>query len=211
MAIDVLLVDDHLVVLRGLQFFLEKQEDIRIVGLAMNGEEAMRKAEQHRPDVVLMDIKMPVMDGIEATQRLTQRDPNIKVIILTSFSDQDAVIPAIRSGAIGYQLKDVQPHVLVETIHAAMEGNRVFHPQVTNQLVLRVKDEEPAAKPEILTPKEREVLFHITSGQSNKEIAASLGISEKTVKTHVTSILGKMNVQDRTQAAIYAIRNRWFD
>lgn len=209
MAIKVLLADDHLIVLRGLQFFLEQQEGIRIVGHAMNGREAVEKVGQLRPDVVLMDIRMPDMDGIEATRMIRQSFPDVKVIILTSFSDQDAVIPAIRSGAAGYQLKDVHPRMLVQTIHAAIGGNQVFHPQIANQL-LAPERQDGQAKWERLTPKEREVLHHITMGQSNKEIAASLGITEKTVKTHVTAILGKMDVEDRTQAAVQAIRNRWF-
>lgn len=212
MTINVLLADDHWVVLRGLQFFLERQDGIRVVGHAMDGEEAVRLAEQLQPDVVLMDIKMPVMDGIEAAGILKRRQPHIKVVILTSFSDQDAVIPAIRAGAVGYQLKDVQPHVLVETIRAAVEGSPVLHPQAANQLMLRAAGGDEAEKTFMkLTPKEREVLQLITHGLSNKEIAASLGIAEKTVKTHVTSILTKMDVQDRTQAAICAIRNGWFD
>lgn len=209
MTIRVLLVDDHLIVLRGLQFYLEQQADIRIVGQAMNGREALLKVEQLRPDVVLMDIRMPEMDGIAATREITQSFPQVKVIILTSFSDLDAVIPAIRSGAAGYQLKDVHPRVLVQTIHAAMGGNQVFHPDIANQLIAP-EQQDGLAKWERLTPKEREVLHHITMGQSNKEIAASLGIAEKTVKTHVTAILGKMDVQDRTQAAVQAIRNKWF-
>lgn len=210
--IKVLLVDDHLIVLRGLQFYLEKQEQIRIVGLALHGEEALQLIEQELPDVVLMDIQMPVMDGIEATKRITARYPQVKVIILTSFSDQDSIIPAIRSGAVGYQLKDVKPQVLADTIFAVMKGNQVFHPEVTNKLILQVHESDhDYLKPDILTPKEREVLYHITLGQSNKEIAASLSITEKTVKTHVSSILGKMGLQDRTQAAVYAIRHDWFD
>lgn len=209
--IKVLLVDDHLIVLRGLQFYLEKQEQIRIVGLALHGEEALHMMEQELPDVVLMDIQMPVMDGIEATKRIKARYPQVKVIILTSFSDQDSIIPAIRSGAVGYQLKDVKPQVLTDTIFAVMKGNQVFHPEVTNQLILQVHEsDDDMMKPDILTPKEQEVLYHITMGQSNKEIAASLNITEKTVKTHVSSILSKMGLQDRTQAAVYAIRHDWF-
>lgn len=210
MTIHVLLADDHLIVLRGLQFYLEQQEGIRIVGQAMNGREAVRMVEQLRPDVALMDIRMPEMDGIAATRQIKQSFPEVKVIILTSFSDLDAVIPAIRSGADGYQLKDVHPKMLVQTIHAAMGGNQVFHPEIANQLISPER-RDGLAKWERLTPKEREVLHHITMGESNKEIAASLGIAEKTVKTHVTAILGKMEVQDRTQAAVSAIRNKWFD
>ncbi|RXZ81134.1 DNA-binding response regulator [Paenibacillaceae bacterium] len=212
MRIKVLLVDDHLVVLRGLQYFLEIQQEIEIVGQACNGVEAMQKVEQLKPHIVLMDIQMPVMNGIEATKQITKRYPEVKVIILSSFSDRDSVIQAIREGAIGYQLKDVEPVVLAETIMAAMHGNRTFHPEATNHLVLNVTGRtEPGKGLEQLTPKEREVLYQITLGQSNREIAEQLFISEKTVKTHITSILGKMELQDRTKAAVHALRNRWFE
>ncbi|MFS0726972.1 response regulator [Paenibacillus sp. 1P07SE] len=212
MAIKVLLVDDHLVVLRGLHYFLGAQDDMQIVGQAGNGQEALALIARLAPDVVLMDIQMPVMDGIEATRQITRQYPNIKVIMLTSFSDRESVLPAIREGAIGYQLKDVEPKVLADTIRAAVAGNSTFHPEVTQQLVLNAtgnRQEEAAL--EQLTPKEREVLYLITLGHSNKEIAAQLFITEKTVKTHITSILGKLELQDRTKAAVHALRNKWFD
>ncbi|MFS0647349.1 response regulator [Siminovitchia sp. 179-K 8D1 HS] len=212
MKIKVLLVDDHLVVLRGLRFFLQTQSDIEIIGQAQNGIEALKKVEELKPDIVLMDVQMPKMNGIEATKQISENYPDVKVIILTSFSDRDSVLPAIKAGALGYQLKDVEPDVLAETIKAAMEGNRTFHPQVTNQLISHVtKETETDNEIQILTPREREVLYHITLGQSNKEIAAELHVTEKTVKTHITSILGKMGLQDRTQAALYAIKHNWFD
>lgn len=212
MKIKVLLVDDHLVVLRGLRFFLQTQSDIEIIGQAQNGEEALKKVEELKPDIVLMDVQMPKMNGIEATKEISENYPDVKVIILTSFSDRDSVLPAIKAGALSYQLKDVEPDVLAETIKAAMEGNRTLHPQVTNQLISHVtKEDETDHGIQILTPREREVLYHITLGQSNKEIAAELHVTEKTVKTHITSILGKMDLQDRTQAALYAIKNNWFD
>lgn len=212
MRIKVLLVDDHLVVLRGLQFFLEIQPQFEIVGQARNGAEAVKKVEQLKPHVVLMDIQMPVMNGIEATKRITKRFPEVKVIMLSSFSDRDSVIMAIREGAVGYQLKDVEPVVLAETIMAAMHGNRTFHPEATNHLVLNVAGtKEQGQGLEQLTPKEREVLYQITLGHSNKEIAEQLFISEKTVKTHITSILGKLELQDRTKAAVHALRNKWFE
>ncbi|WP_144462785.1 response regulator [Siminovitchia fortis] len=210
MKIKVLLVDDHLVVLRGLRFFLQTQSDIEIIGQAQNGIEAIKKVEELKPDIVLMDVQMPKMDGIEATKQISENYPDVKVIILTSFSDRDSVLPAIKAGALGYQLKDVEPDVLAETIKAAMEGNRTFHQQVTNQLISHMTQEAETGI-QILTPREREVLYHITLGQSNKEIAAELHVTEKTVKTHITSILGKMQLQDRTQAALFAIKNNWFD
>ncbi|QGH32842.1 response regulator [Gracilibacillus salitolerans] len=209
MTIKVLLVDDHLVVLKGLRFFLQTQSHIELVGEAQNGEEALQKINQMHPDVVLIDVMMPKMDGIEATRHITQNYPNIKVIILTSFSDQDYVLPAIKAGAHGYQLKDVEPDILVETIEAVMDGQKKLHPAVTNQLMTHMVDDEKTI--DILTSREATVLKHITYGQSNKEIAAELSISEKTVKTHITNIFGKMEVQDRTQAALYAIKHKWFD
>ncbi|CAM3593264.1 response regulator [Marinicrinis lubricantis] len=211
MKIKVLIVDDHLVVLRGLRFFLQTQPGIDIVGQALNGLEALQMVEQLKPEVVLMDIRMPVMDGIEATKRITEHFPDVKVIILTSFSDQDLVLPALKAGAAAYQLKDVKPEVLSETIKAAIDGNRTLHPEVTNQLVSHVTF-EPAAESDIsiLTAKEREVLELITEGRSNKEIAQQLLIAEKTVKTHVTHIFAKINVQDRTQAALHAMKHNWF-
>lgn len=212
MKIRVLLVDDHLVVLRGLQYFLEAQPEFEIAGQARNGVEALQLVEQLKPDVVLMDIQMPVMNGIEATRQITRRYPDVRVIILSSFSDRDSVIPAIREGATGYQLKDVEPAILAETILAAMDGNRTFHPEVTNHLVFNITGAEDRDKSlDLLTPKEQEVLFRITLGESNKEIASQLFISEKTVKTHITSILGKLELQDRTKAAVYALRNKWFE
>lgn len=209
--IKVLIVDDHLVVLRGLRYFLQTQPMIEIVDQALNGLEALEKAELLQPDVILMDLVMPEMDGIEATKQIMARFPKMKVIILTSFADRDSVLPAIKAGAIGYQLKDIEPRVLVETIIAAMNGNRTLHPQVTNQLIAHVATGDEAAKGiHILTARERDVLEQITLGRSNKEIAAALHITEKTVKTHISHILGKMEVQDRTQAALYAIKNGWF-
>ena len=191
MKIKVLIVDDHLVVLRGLRYFLQTQPMIEIVDQALNGLEALDKVEK-RPDVVLMDLKMPEMDGVEATKRITNKFPHTKVIILTSFADRDSVLPAIKAGAIGYQLKDIEPKVLVETIIAAVNGNRMLHPQVTNQLIAHVAtDTEPVKGIDILTIRERHVLEQITLGRSNKEIAAELHITEKTVKTHITHILGK--------------------
>lgn len=212
MKVRVLLVDDHLVVLKGLRFFLQTQSKIEIVGQAQNGKEALHQVEQLQPDIVLMDLIMPEMDGIEATKHITANHPKVKVIILTSFSDRDSVLPAIKAGAIGYQLKDVEPDVLVEAIMSAVNGHKTLHPQVTNQLMAHLStDAEDKKSIAVLTPRERLVLYQITLGRSNKEIAAELHITEKTVKTHITHILGKMELQDRTQAALYAIKNNWFD
>lgn len=209
MNIRVLLVDDHLVVLKGLRFFLQTRSHIQVVDQAMNGREAIEKVKQLKPDVVLMDLIMPEMNGIEATREIKQIDPSVKIIVLTSFADKDSVLPAIKAGAIGYQLKDVDPEVLVETIEAAMDGNRTLHPQVTNHLIEQMAAGDGKEK-SLLTPREQNVLEQITLGKNNKEIAEELYISEKTVKTHITHILSKMELQDRTQAAVYAIRHHWF-
>lgn len=209
--IKVLIVDDHLVVLRGLRFFLQTQSAIEIVGQAQNGEEALQQVQTLNPDIVLMDLIMPGMSGIEATRMITEQYPKVKVIILSSYSDHESVLQAIKAGAIGYQLKDVRPEVLIESIQAAMEGRKTLHPEATHQLMSHVvKENEEEKRIDVLTAKERVVLQHITLGQSNKEIAAELHISEKTVKTHITHILAKLELQDRTQAALFATKNNWF-
>lgn len=210
-TIKVLIVDDHLVVLRGLRFFLQTQSAIEIVGQAQNGEEALQQVQTLHPDIVLMDLIMPGMSGIEATRMITEQYPKVKVIILSSYSDHESVLQAIKAGAIGYQLKDVRPEVLIESIQAAMEGKKTLHPEATHQLMSHVvKENEEEKRIDVLTAKERVVLQHITLGQSNKEIAAELHISEKTVKTHITHILAKLEMQDRTQAALFATKNKWF-
>jgi DNA-binding NarL/FixJ family response regulator len=214
LKIKVLLVDDHLMVLRGLRFFLGTQPDIEIVGEANNGKEALEKVETLNPDIVLMDLIMPVMDGIEATKNIKENFPEVKVIMLTSFSDQDHVLPALRAGAEGYQLKDIEPDELVKTIKGAYQGQKQLHPQATSQLLSHVTTDETkkAGDAEFgqLTPREKDVLEQIALGKSNKEIASDLFITEKTVKTHVSSILSKLGIHDRTQAAILAMKNGWF-
>lgn len=210
MTIRILIADDHHVVRRGLVFFLKTQENIEIVGEARNGKEAVELTGVLKPDLVLMDLVMPIMDGIEATRLIKQSFPNIKVMMLTSFSDQDHVIPAIEAGASGYQLKDIEPDELVKTIKQLMKGENQLHPKATTHLLshLNAMNHSFERKPlDELTKREMEVLKEIASGKSNKEIAASLFITEKTVKTHVSSILAKLELADRTQAALYAVRN----
>jgi DNA-binding NarL/FixJ family response regulator len=209
MTIKVLIVDDHHVVRRGLLFFLKTQKDIEIVGEASNGEEAVQLIQQLKPDVVLMDLVMPVMDGIEATKKIKEMAPETKILILTSFSDQDHVIPAIRAGASGYQLKDIEPDELVRTIRAVFYGDSQLHPKVTSHVMNHLAGGAPKEENRIneLTKREREVLAEIAKGKSNKEIAASLFITEKTVKTHVSNILAKLELSDRTQAALYAVKH----
>ncbi|MCU5377225.1 response regulator transcription factor [Bacillus cereus] len=206
MKIKLLLVEDHHIVRRGLVFFLKTREEFEIVGEAENGEEALTFIQTERPDVVLMDLSMPKMDGIEATKRIKQYDETIKILILSSFSEQDYVLPALEAGADGYQLKEVQPEQLVASIIAVHEGNANFHPKVTPALLGRsaVKKENPFS---MLTKREQEVLCEIAKGRSNKEIAAELHITEQTVKTHVSNVLAKLEVDDRTQAALYAVKH----
>ncbi len=206
MKIKLLLVEDHHIVRRGLVFFLKTREEFEIVGEAENGEEVFTFVQTKRPDVVLMDLSMPKMDGIEATKQIKQYDETIKILILSSFSEQDYVLPALEAGADGYQLKEVQPEQLVASIIAVHEGNTNFHPKVTPALLGRsvVKKENPFS---MLTKREQEVLREIAKGRSNKEIAAVLHITEQTVKTHVSNVLAKLEVDDRTQAALYAVKH----
>lgn len=206
LKIKLLLVEDHHIVRRGLVFFLKTREEFEIVGEAENGEDALTFVRTERPDVVLMDLSMPKMDGIEATKQIKQYDETIKILILSSFSEQDYVLPALEAGADGYQLKEVQPEQLVASIIAIYEGNANFHPKVTPALLGRsaVKKENPFS---MLTKREQEVLQEIAKGRSNKEIAAELHITEQTVKTHVSNVLAKLEVDDRTQAALYAVKH----
>jgi NarL family two-component system response regulator LiaR len=184
-----------------------------VVGEAANGHQAVELARRLQPDVVLLDLVMPGLDGIQATPRIVESSPHSRVIILTSFGEEDKVVPAIRAGAQGYLLKDIAPTELVKAVRAAYQGQVQLHPEVARKLMSAVAaKEEPQASrqpalPEELTERELEVLRLIAGGLSNHEIAAALVISEKTVKTHVSSILGKLHLEDRTQAAIYALRH----
>ncbi|PFK42183.1 DNA-binding response regulator [Bacillus cereus] len=212
MKIKVLLVDDHTVVLKGLAFFLSTQEDLELVGEANNGQEALMKVEETQPDIVLMDLYMPEMDGIEATACIKKEYPNVKVLVLTSFSDQAHVLPALKAGASGYILKDVEPDQLVEAIRSAYKGNIQLHPDIASSLLSQTLPQEEAEVPsnihvDVLTARENEVLQLLAKGMSNKEIASVLVITEKTVKAHVSNILSKLQLSDRTQAALYAVKN----
>lgn len=208
MTIQVLIADDHHVVRRGLVFFLQTQKDIQIVGEAKNGKEAVQLTMELKPDVVLMDLVMPVMDGIDATAKIKEMQPETEILILTSFSDQDHVIPAIEAGASGYQLKDIEPDELVHSIRKLINGENTLHPKATNLLMNRMNQGSRADHPiSGLTIREKQVLTEISKGKSNKEIGAYLNITEKTVKTHVSNIFIKLEVADRTQAALYAVKN----
>jgi DNA-binding NarL/FixJ family response regulator len=209
MPIKVLIADDHHVVRRGLLFFLKTQKEIEIVGEATNGKEAVELVDKLLPDVVLMDLVMPEMDGIEATRLIKEKHADIHILILTSFSDQDHVIPAIQAGATGYQLKDIEPDELVKAIKAVHSGDSQLHPKVTTHVMTHLLkgDKKESNLLDELTRREKEVLAEIAKGKSNKEIAASLVITEKTVKTHVSNILAKLELADRTQAALYAVKH----
>ncbi len=203
MAIKVLIVDDHSVVRQGLRMFLSLDPDLAVVGEAANGKEALQATRKHCPDVVLMDLLMPVMDGIAAIEALRREHPKIEVIALTSVLEDDKVVGAIRAGAIGYLLKDTQADELNWAIKAAAAGQVQLSPQAAARLVREVRAPEG---PEKLTDRETEVLRLLARGYSNREIAGELVIGEKTVKTHVSNVLSKLNVPSRTQAALYAIR-----
>lgn len=213
MAIRVLIADDHHVVRRGLVFFLKTQEMIEVVGEAANGKEAVELAGKLNPDLILMDLVMPEMDGIQATKLIKSELPEIKIMMLTSFSDQEHVIPAVEAGASGYQLKDIQPDELVSSIKRIMNGEDQLHPKATSLVMKHLSSNNRQERKPLddLTKRELEVLKEIASGKSNKEIASSLFITEKTVKTHVSNVLAKLGLADRTQAALYAVRNQLVD
>ncbi len=204
----VLIVDDHAVVRQGLITFLELQDEIEVVGEAGNGKEALLKVKELKPDVVLMDLVMPVMDGLTAIKEIKQMRPETEVIALTSFADDEKVFTAIRSGATGYLLKDVQPNDLVKAVLAADRGEVQLHPEVAKRLMNEVlAPPKEADGLDELTDREREVLGLLGKGMSNKEIARDLSVSEKTVKAHVSSILNKLNIPGRTHAALYAVKH----
>lgn len=205
--IRVLLVDDHQVVRRGLRTFLEIQDDIEVVGEAADGAEGVARAEELRPDVVLMDIKMPGTDGIEALRRLRELENPARVLIVTSFTEQRTVVPALRAGASGYVYKDVDPDALAGAIRSVHAGHVLLQPEVAGALLAQDDPGTGTGRGSTLTEREREVLGLIADGRSNREIARALVLSEKTVKTHVSNILMKLDLSDRTQAALWAVRH----
>jgi two-component system, NarL family, response regulator LiaR len=208
-AIRVLLVDDHAVVREGLRTFLELQEGIEVAGEAGNGVEALEQAELLRPDVILMDLVMPKLDGVGAMRRLRTERPEARVVVLTSFLEDERLLPAMQAGAAGYLLKNTEPSELARAIRAAHAGEAIIDPTVAGRLVRALADRpcRRLADEERLTRREQEVLELIVGGRSNKRIALELGISEKTVKTHVGHVLAKLGVTDRTQAALLAVRD----
>jgi DNA-binding NarL/FixJ family response regulator len=214
--IRVLVVDDHAVVRQGLRTFIALQDDMEVVGEGANGIEAVELVTRLKPDVILLDLIMPEMDGVEATRIILERAPRSRVLILTSFGEDDKVFPAIRAGAQGYLLKDIQPLDLVQAVRDACQGKAQLHPDIARRLMAAVsrdmlpQQEKQTSQPkemESLTEREHEVLQLIAEGLTNRDIAGKLFISEKTVKTHVSNILGKLELADRTQAAIFALRH----
>jgi len=211
MAIRVLLVDDQALFREGLETLLSVHKDIQVVGQASNGQEAVEVAARVHPDVVLMDVRMPILDGVRATRLLKKALPQCRVIVLTTFDDDEYIFDALRTGAVGYLLKDVASTQLVEAIRAAARGESILEPSVAAKVIAeftRVSSMVPAAQMEQLveplSERELEILGLIVRGASNKEIASQLFIAEGTVKNHVTHILGKLGVRDRTQAALKA-------
>jgi DNA-binding NarL/FixJ family response regulator len=208
-GIRILVVDDHPVVRRGLRAFLDTRDGMAVVGEAGDGEAAVAEAARLRPDVILMDLLMPGIGGLEAIGRIRAADPAARILVLTSFSSADQVVPAVRAGAAGYLLKDAAPEEVETAVRAVHRGEARLDPQVTATVLAEVA--QPAAGPDeaallTLTPREREVLALLARGLTNAQLARELVVSEKTVKTHVSSILAKLRLSDRTQAALFAAR-----
>jgi DNA-binding NarL/FixJ family response regulator len=216
-TIRVLLVDDHALVRQGLRTFLELQNQsempIEVIGEAANGSDAIRQAQHMQPDIVLLDLVMPETDGIQAIPKIMDCSPKSRIIVLTSFGEEDKIMPAIRAGAQGYLLKDIPPQELVRAIREVHLGRVQLHPEIVRKLMSAVTAQDMLKNRNVpesnggLTEREQEVLALIADGLSNREIAGRLFISEKTVKTHVSSILTKLHLDDRTQAAIYALKH----
>jgi NarL family two-component system response regulator LiaR len=208
----VLIADDHPVVRHGLRAFLQLQEDLDIVGEAGDGVEAVAQTKKLQPHVVLLDLVMPRLDGIDAIRQIREASPSAKVIVLTTFAEDEKVFPAVRAGAAAYLLKDVEPRELAEAIRTVNSGQGLLHPSITTKLMKEFAGgEEREDALEALTDREMDVLRLIAQGKSNREIAREFVLSEKTVKTHVSNILAKLHLADRTQAALFAVRNRLVD
>lgn len=206
--IRILIVDDHAVVRQGLRFLLEQQADMEIAGESANGAQALAQVTELLPDVVLLDLVMPEMDGLAAVRELKRLVPSTQIIVLTSYHEDDQIFRAIKAGALSYLLKDADPQELVGAVRAAARGESILHPMVASRLLHEMQARSDHAPLGDLTPRELEVLKCIARGRSNYQIASDLVISEPTVKTHVSNILSKLHLADRTQAAIYALQQR---
>ena len=209
--INVLFVDDHEMVRIGVSAYLSAQPDIEVVGEASDGAEGVKKALELRPDIILMDLVMEEMDGIQATKEIISRWPEAKIIIVTSFLDDEKVYPALEAGAVSYMLKTSKASEIADAIRATYKGQSVLEPEVTGKMMQRMRAPKKVELHEELTNREMEILLLMTEGKSNQEIADVLFISLKTVKVHVSNILSKLNVQDRTQAVIYAFKHSIVD
>lgn len=206
-SVKVMIVDDHAIVREGLAMLLSEEADVEVVGEARDGVDALTRIGHIQPDVVLMDLAMPEMDGITATTQIREKHPDCQVLVLTSFAEDQRVPDAIQAGAVGYLLKDVLKADLLRAIHAAARGEPTLHPEAQRQLIRQVVAPTPPNLLETLTDREMDVLRLIAQGNSNKEIAAALHLTEGTVKGYVSTILSKLQVSDRTQAALYAVKH----
>ncbi len=205
--IRVLIVDDHAIVRKGLHALLTTEHDIAVIGEASDGAEAVEQAIALQPDVILMDLVMPKLDGIEATRQITSRQSGVRILVLTSFAADDKVFPAIKAGALGYLLKDSGPEELVQAIHQVHRGEPSLEPSIARKVLFELSHPPKSPPtPEPLTERELDVLRLVAQGRSNREIAEELVITEMTVRTHVSNILGKLHLASRTQAALYALR-----
>ena len=207
--IQVLLVDDHVMVRKGMKALLDEYEDIHVIGEAANGSVAIELAQQLKPDVILMDLAMPLMDGIEATKRIIASQPDQRIIVLTSYSGDDKLFPAIKAGALGYLVKDAQPEELVESIRNVYAGEPSLNPTLAWRMLRGMSGAEtvPKRSPEDLSEREIEVLRLLTQGKTDQEIARKLVLTEVTIRTHISRILSKLGLKNRVQAALYGIRS----
>lgn len=206
-SIRVLITDDHTIVRKGIRALLATEAGIEVVGEAANGREAIAQAAKLHPDVILIDLEMPELDGIEAVRRITADHPNTRILVLTSFATDDKVFPAIKAGALGYLLKDSAPESLINAIRQVNRGESSLHPKIARKLLMEISKplkQSPTSDP--LTQREVEILKLVANGLSNQEIADTLVVSEATVRTHVSHILSKLHLASRTQAALYALR-----
>lgn len=205
--IQVMIVDDHPVVRRGIQSLLSEEEDIQVVGEAVNGKDAIEKAESLKPDVILMDLVMPEMSGIEAIEKITASHPDARILVMTSFAADDKVFPSIKAGALGYLLKDSDPEDLIRMIRQVYRGELSIHPTIARKVIQELN--RPATEPltpSPITEREVEILKLLAEGMENKEIAAKLVVRDATVRTHVSNILRKLQLANRVQATLYALR-----